>query len=49
MNESNKKKKTNYFLLCMGLGLIFGTIYNKLAIGLYLGLTIGLALDNIKE
>lgn len=49
MNESKKKKKTNYVLLCMALGLIFGIIDNKLAIGLYLGLTIGLALDNIKE
>lgn len=48
MSENNDKNNY-YFLLFMGMGLVLGVILNQLAIGLCLGVTIGLALDNKKK
>ena len=50
MSENNNKKKNNYyFALFTGMGLVFGIIFDQLAIGLCLGVAICLALDNKKE
>ncbi len=47
-NKSGKQDKY-YFPLVMGIGLIFGVILNQIAIGLCLGVVVGLALDYKKE
>lgn len=50
MSENNDKKNDyHYFPLFMGMGLIFGIIFDQLAIGLCLGVSIGLALDHKKK
>lgn len=47
MRENNDKKNYNYYFpFFMGMGLVFGVIIDKIAIGLCLGVAIGLALDN---
>ena len=47
MSENNDKKNNNYYLvLFMGMGLTLGIIFDQLAIGLCLGMAIGLSLDN---
>lgn len=45
MNEKKNKKKINYLILSMGLGLIWGIIYKQLATGLSVSFLIGLALN----
>ena len=52
MSENNDKKNDNnnyYFPLFTGMGLVFWIIFDQLAIGLCLGVAIGLALDNKKK
>ena len=44
-DKKDKKDNNFYFVLCMGIGLTFGIIFDKLAIGLSLGVVIGLTLD----
>lgn len=47
---NNAKKNNNYYFpLFMGMGLVFGVILDQIAIGLCLGVAIGLALDNNKK
>ena len=47
MSKNNAKKNNNYYFpLFMGMGLVFGVILDQIAIGLCLGVAIGLALDN---
>ena len=47
MSENNNKKNDNYyFLLFMSIGLALGIIFDQLAVGLCLGMAIGLSLDN---
>jgi len=48
--ENNDKKDNNYyFTLSLGVEFVFGMILNQIAIGLYLGATIRLALDYKKK
>ena len=48
MSKNNAKKNNNYYFpLFMGMGLVFGVILDQIAIGLCLGVAIGLALDNL--
>lgn len=50
MSENNdKNKKDYYFPFCMGIGLLFGVVLNQIAIGLCLGVVIGLILDGNKN
>ena len=50
MSKNNAKKNNNYYFpLFMGMGLVFGVILDQIAIGLCLGVAIGLALDNNKK
>lgn len=50
MVENKNKKDKNYYLsICIGVGLVFGIIFNQLAIGLCLGVAVGLALDSKKK
>lgn len=50
MSENNDKNKKNYyFQFFMGLGLIFGVIFDQISTGLCLGVVIGLALDYNKN
>lgn len=49
MGEKNKHKKYNYFPLFMGLGLVFGILFDQLAIGLCLGVAVGLATDSKEQ
>ena len=58
MSENNVKNNVGdkdennynyYFPLFMGMGLVFGVVLNQIAIGLCLGVAIGLALDNNKK
>lgn len=47
MSENNNKNKdNNYFVLFVGMGLVFGVIFDQIAIGLCFGVAIGLAFDN---
>ena len=47
MSKNNAKKNNNYYFpLFMGMGLV---ILDQIAIGLCLGVAIGLALDNNKK
>ncbi|ELC8442517.1 hypothetical protein QYB59_001541 [Clostridium perfringens] len=45
MNKNKNKKKINYLILSMGLGLIWGIIYKQLTTGLSVSFLIGLALN----
>lgn len=47
MNKNKNKKKINYLILSMGLGLIWGIIYKQLTTGLSVSFLIGLALNII--
>lgn len=47
-NEENHKIK-NYTLFFSGLGIILGTVFKQVPIGLILGVTIGLILDSTKK
>lgn len=50
MSENNdKNKKNHYFPLFMGIGTIFGVIFDQISTGLCLGVVIGLALDYNKK
>lgn len=49
MGKNNAKNRNYYFPLCTGVGLIFGTVFNQLAIGLCFGVALGLALDSKKK
>ncbi|MBU3087175.1 hypothetical protein KPL42_01580 [Clostridium gasigenes] len=50
MGENKDKNKNDYYFpICTGVGLTFGVIFHQLAIGLCLGVAIGLALDNKKK
>ena len=50
MSKNNAKKNNNYYFpLFMWMGLVFGVILDQIAIGLCLGVAIGLALDNNKK
>ena len=50
MSKNNAKKNNNYYFpLFMGMGLVFSVILDQIAIGLCLGVAIGLALDNNKK
>ena len=37
-----------YFTMCAGLGIVFGIIFNKLAIGICLGALVGFIMDKYK-
>ena len=47
--NKDKKKYNYYFPIFTGVGLTFGMVFDQLAIGLCLGVTLGLALDNKKK
>ena len=48
--EKNKKIiHSYYFPIFIGIGLIFGVVLNQIAIGLCLGVAIGLSLDSKKK
>ena len=50
MSENNdKNQKDYYFTVFIGIGLVFGVIFDQIAIGLCLGVAVGLALDNKKN
>lgn len=50
MSKCNDKKNNNYYFpLFLGIGLVFGVIFDYIGIGLCLGVAIGLALDNKKK
>ena len=50
MSKNNdKNKKGYYFPLCIGMGLVFGVVLDQIAIGLCLGVVIGLILDGNKK
>ena len=50
MGENKVKKKGNYyFTLCLGLGLMYGIIFDSLAMGLSLGVVFGGVLANKKK
>lgn len=50
MSKDNDKKESGYYFpLFTGMGLVFGMIFDQLALGLCFGVAIGLALDNKKK
>lgn len=50
MNEKNNKNEMGYYIaLCTGMGVAFGVIFNHLSIGICLGVSLGLILDNNKK
>ena len=52
VKESGKVKEnisSYYFPIFMGVGLIFGVVLNQIAIGLCLGVVIGLSLDSKRK
>lgn len=49
VGDKDEKNYNYYFPLFMGMGLVFGVILDQIAIGLCLGVAIGLALDNNKK
>ncbi|MFQ7342239.1 MAG: hypothetical protein ACLROA_09895 [Turicibacter sp.] len=49
VGDKDKKNYNYYFPLFMGLGLIFGVVLNQIAIGLCLGVVVGLTVDYKKK
>ena len=50
MSKNNAKENNNYYFpLFMGMGLVFGVVLNQIAIGLCLGVVVGLILDYKKK
>ena len=47
--DKDEKNYNYYFPLIMGMGLVFGVVLNQLAIGLCLGVVVGLILDYKKK
>lgn len=48
-DEGEKISHSYYFPIFIGIGLIFGVVLNQIAIGLCLGVAIGLSLDSKKK
>ena len=48
-DASEKISHSYYFPIFIGIGLIFGVVLNQIAIGLCLGVAIGLILDSKKK
>ena len=48
-DASEKISHSYYFPIFIGIGLIFGVVLNQIAIGLCLGVAIGLRLDSKKK
>lgn len=48
-DEGEKIRHSYYFPIFIGIGLIFGVVLNQIAIGLCLGVAIGLSLDSKKK
>lgn len=49
VGDKDEKNYNYYFLLFMGMGLVFGVVLNQIAIGLCLGVVVGLILDYKKK
>ncbi|WP_297637698.1 hypothetical protein [uncultured Clostridium sp.] len=46
--DNSKEKITDYsyyFPICLGLGVVFGVLFNQISTGLCLGTVVGLSLD----
>lgn len=49
VGDKDEKNYNYYFPLFTGIGLVFGAVLNQIAIGLCLGVVVGLILDYKKK
>ena len=49
VDDKDEKNYNYYFPLFTGIGLVFGAVLNQIAIGLCLGVVVGLILDYKKK